>query len=68
MQSGAVALAVSVTFLLGAFMNVVEPHYDRVQYSVQTRCQVGSAIYLPCVSAMRTVQAESGHVLCDARN
>jgi hypothetical protein len=28
------SLAVGVTFLLAAFMNVVLPHYEKIQYSV----------------------------------
>ena len=34
------ALAAGILFLLAAFMNVVLPHYERIQYSVQTRCQI----------------------------
>ncbi|EKX47125.1 hypothetical protein GUITHDRAFT_137732 [Guillardia theta CCMP2712] len=43
--SGAVSLAVGVIFLLGAFMNVVEPHYDKIAHSVQTRCEVMSVTH-----------------------
>lgn len=42
-QSGAFALALGVLFLLSAFLNVVLPHYERVEYSVQTRCQITEA-------------------------
>lgn len=38
--SGAVSLAVAVTFLLGCMFNVVLPHYERVSHSVQTRCKI----------------------------
>jgi len=38
--SGAVSLAVGVTFFLGCFFNVVLPHYDRLSHSVQTRCKI----------------------------
>lgn len=74
-MSGALSLAVGMTFLLAAFMNVVLPHYDKIQYSVQTRCQivaiskddmVDDAIYhydvkfpLPGIPGLR-----EGEVLC----
>eukprot|EP00282_Hemiselmis_andersenii_P031343 CAMPEP_0169471348 /NCGR_PEP_ID=MMETSP1042-20121227/24548_1 /TAXON_ID=464988 /ORGANISM="Hemiselmis andersenii, Strain CCMP1180" /LENGTH=229 /DNA_ID=CAMNT_0009585051 /DNA_START=16 /DNA_END=701 /DNA_ORIENTATION=- len=40
--SGALAFASGMLFLLAAFLNVVLPHYERVQYSVQTRCHIVS--------------------------